>query len=125
MTKGMIDTNMRPVDRNGDILPVLTNSELLTGARAVGELAGNRLNLLTGDWWENPARGNEIVELLKESRMTEADGQALSTYLSSYVQQTAGVERVTDEQWTIDGRRYSWSCRLETGDGNAEVRFEF
>ena len=53
----------RPVDEAGDILPVLSASDLLTGARAEAELVRNRLKLLTGEWWENPEWGNGILEL--------------------------------------------------------------
>ena len=115
--------NMRPVDQNGDILPVLTNSELLTGARAVGELAGNRLNLLAGDWWENPSWGNRIIEMLREGRLTQADAQALATYLTDYIRKTDGVEEVRDGCFSVEGRGFSYSCVVITEDGSATVQY--
>ncbi len=50
---------MRPVDPDGDILPVLHTGEMFSGALAAASLAESRLNLYFGDWWENPAWGNE------------------------------------------------------------------
>ena len=73
---------LRPVDQNGDVLPVLHASDLLSGTLAVAKLVEDRLNLFSGDWWENPAWGNGILRMLQEGRLTEADAQSLSTYLA-------------------------------------------
>ena len=112
------------MDQNGDVLPVLHVSEMVSGASAVARLAEDRLNLLVGDWWENPAWGNEILRMLQEGRLTEADVQSLSTYLSSYVRKTPGVQDVREEKWIISGGRFSWSCTVLTENGQAEVHYE-
>ena len=114
---------IRPVDQNGDVLPVLHVSEMVSGASAVARLAEDRLNLLVGDWWENPAWGNEIIRMLQEGRLTEADGQTLSTYLSSYVRETTGVLDVRDERWNLTGSRFSWSCTALTEYGTAAIDY--
>ena len=44
---------LRPLDASGDILPVLSSSSMLSGGPAVAVLAESRLNLLSGEWWEN------------------------------------------------------------------------
>ena len=92
---------LRPVDQNGDVLPVLSGNGMLSGSAAVAALAEDRLKLYAGDWWENPSWGNEILRMLQEGRLTEADAQSLSTYLSSYVRKTTGVQDVREEKWTI------------------------
>ena len=51
----------RPVDASGDILPVLSSSDLLRDADAVAQLVWERLELYAGDWWENSDWGNEIL----------------------------------------------------------------
>ena len=66
----------RPVDESGDILPVRSSADLLRGSRAAAQLVRERLALYTGGWWENPAWGSELPEMLAESRLTEADGEA-------------------------------------------------
>ena len=115
---------LRPVDSSGDVLPVLRASDLLTGPPAVAQLVESRLKMFTGEWWENSEWGNEILRMLQEGRLTETDAQSLSTYLSSYVRKTTGVQDVREEKWTISGGRFSWSCTVLTENGQAEVHYE-
>ena len=115
----------RPVDASGDILPVLSSSDLLTGARAEAELVRNRLKLLKGDWWENPDWGNGILEMLKESRLTEADQQVLANYISGYIRKTPGVLDVREGKVSVEGRRFRYSCEIVTEDGAAGISFEY
>ena len=115
---------MRPVDPDGDILPVLHSGEMLSGALAVARLVESRLNLYSGDWWENPAWGNEIFRMLQEGRLTRADAQALSTYLTEYVRETPGVQDVTDVRFSVEDRRFSWECSVLTEYGSASVSFD-
>ena len=114
---------LRPVNDTGDILPVLSSSVLLSGARAVARLAEDRLNLYAGDWWENPAWGNRIIEMLRENRLTEADGQALANYLSEYIRKTEGVEEVREVSFSVEGRQFSYGCTVVTDEGQADVRY--
>ena len=114
---------LRPVDDTGDILPVLSSSVLLSGAVAVARLAEDRLNLYAGDWWENPAWGNRMIEMLRESRLTEADAQAMATYLTSYIRKTDGVEDVREVKFAVEGRRFSYSCLVLTEDGSAGILY--
>ena len=115
---------LRPVDQSGDILPVLHASDLFFGSLAVAKLVEDRLNLFSGDWWENPAWGNGILWMLQEGRLTEADAQSLSTYLAGYVRSTSGVKEVQDEKWDLSGRRFSWSCTVLTEYGSSEIYYE-
>ena len=114
---------LRPVDENGDILPVLTSASLLRDVLAVTRLVKDRLELLSGDWWENPAWGNEIVDLLKESRLTEADKQALVSYLTSYIRGTSGVLDVRDAVGSVSGKQFSFSCTVDTEYGETIIRY--
>ena len=116
---------IRPSDASGDVLPVLSSADLLRGAPAAARLVRCRLELLTGDWWENPARGNEIVELLRESRITEADTRALASYLSSYIRETPGVREVRDVRFSADGRQIRYACTVDTDAGSAVIQYEF
>ena len=115
---------MRPVDPDGDILPVLHTGEMFSGASAVALLVESRLELYAGDWWENPAWGNEILKMLQKGRLTNADAQALSTYLTEYVRETSGVQDVTDVRFSVEGHRFSWSCTVLTEYGKTNINFE-
>ena len=116
---------IRPVDQNGDVLPVLHASDMFSGSVAVAKLVEDRLNLYSGDWWENPSWGNEILRMLQEGRLTEADAQSLSTYLAGYVRSTSGVKEVQEEKWDLDGGRFSWECTVLTEYGTAEIEYTF
>lgn len=115
----------RPLDASGDILPVLSAFDMLTGARAEVELVRNRLWLIAGDWWENPDWGNGILEMLKESRLTEADQQVLANYISGYIKKTPGVLDVREGKVSVEDRRFRYSCEIVTEDGAAEISFEY
>ena len=115
---------LRPVDSSGDILPVLSSATLLRGAPAVARLVKDRLELLTGEWWENPAWGNAALDMLQESRMTETDLQALAAYLTSYIRETPGVQDVDDVTFSVEnGRQFTYSCTVVTDDGYAQIDF--
>ncbi len=115
----------RPVDETGDMLPVLSSGDLLRGAEAVAALVRERLNLLTGDWWENPAWGNEVVDMLQESRLTEEESQPLASYLSSYIRETPGVRDVAGVTFSAEGREFRYSCTVETDTGFADISYLF
>ena len=82
---------LRPVDASGDILPVLSSSDLLSGPEAAARLVQYRLSLLRGEWWENPENGFFLPEEMFESRITEADAAALSSRITAYIRETPGV----------------------------------
>ena len=113
----------RPVDASGDILPVFASSGPLTGIRAETELVTNRLRLLTGEWWENPGWGCEIFEMLRSGRFTAQDAPSLVSYLSSYILATPGVRAVEDVSTAVNGRQFSFFCKVICDDGSGEVSY--
>ena len=114
---------LRPVDASGDILPVLSSSVLLSGSEAVTALVRDRLNLLSGEWWENPAWGCEVFEMMRAGRVTAQDVSALSSYLSSYIGSTRGFRSVEDVHTAVSGRQLTFSCRVLTDNGSGEVSY--
>ena len=114
---------VRATDACGDILPVLSLSDMFTGKQAEAELTKDRLNLLTGEWWENPSWGNEIFDLLKESRLTEADQQVIAAYLSSYIRKTPGIQDVRNVSVFVVNRQLHFSCEIETGEGSETIHY--
>ena len=113
---------LRPVDQNGDVLPVLSSASMLRGVQAEKGLVTDRLDLLSGDWWENPAWGNAVVDLLKENRYTEADMQAIANYLTSYIGQTPGVAEVKDVTFFMDAERsFVYQCTVVTENGDIDI----
>ena len=114
---------MRPTDENGDILPVLSGAVMASGPEAVVALVRDRLNLLAGEWWENPAWGCEIFDMICSGRITESDVSALASYLSSYIAATPGVKSVEDVQTAVSGRQFTYSCRVLTENGSRSLDY--
>ena len=115
---------LRPVDASGDILPVHSVSDMLSGPEAVGRLACDRLHLLCGDWWESPDEGFQILDLLREKRFSEQNLDQLSDTISAFLLETAGVVAVDDVQADLTGHTFSYSCRLICEDGTTDVVYE-
>jgi len=119
----MVGLVIRPVDENGDIRLVASSSDLLRGVRAESTLVHDRLDLLSGEWWENLSWGNRIVEMLKETRFTEADSQVLASYLTSYIRETPGVIDVRDVSFFMEGRIFRYTCTIDTEEGSAGINY--
>ena len=114
---------LRPVDASGDILPVLSSSDLLSGPEAVARLVQDRLSLLKGEWWEYPENGVFILETMRESRVTDADAASLSSMITAYIRDTDGVREVENIRFSVNDRRFFYSCEIRTEEGNADVLF--
>ena len=112
------------IDASGDIMPVLSSSDLVSGPDAVILLVRDRLNLLSGGWWENPAWGCEIFDMIRSGRVTENDVSALASYLYSYIAATPGVRSVEDVQTAVSGRQFTYSCRVLTEQGSGTVTYQ-
>ena len=112
---------LRPVDSDGDVLPVLSTSDLFSGPEAVALLVKYRLSLLQGEWWENPGIGFGILELLRSSRLTQDSGASLASYITDYIRDTAGVLTVEDVSFSVSGRIFSYFCSVRTAEGSATV----
>ncbi len=115
---------IRPVDASGDILPVLSSSDMLSGPEAVALLVQDRLSLLQGEWWENPGYGFGILNLLQSSRLTDADASVLASQITEYIRQTDGVLEVEDVRFVVTGRKFSYSCTVRTKEGTAGVDYQ-
>ncbi len=114
---------IRPVDASGDILPVRSSGDLLSGPEAAGQLVKYRLSMGTGEWWETPEAGFPVPERIRESRVTEADTGVLSSMISAYIRETDGVQEVEKETSSVSGRRFQYSCEVRTKEGNAAVAY--
>ena len=107
----------RPVDSSGDILPVLSAADLLSGAEALAAGLRDHLNLFPGDWWEYADRGNEIIDLIILSRRTSRDAETLSSYLVSYIRSSPGIRSVSDVKASFQTYKFSFSCTAHTDSG--------
>ena len=113
--------HIRPTDASGDILPVLSSSDLLSGPEAVAQLVKYRLSLLQGEWWENESLGFPLPESLCFGRPTAADAATLSSQITAYIRETPGVRDVEDVRSEVSGRRFSYTCSIRTEEGTASI----
>ena len=116
---------LRPVDAAGDILPVASSSDLLSGPEAVARLAAYRLSLLKGDWWENPEDGFFVLEFMKEERFSEANAGMFASLVTEFLRSVDGVFEVDDVQFVVDGRVFRYSCQLVTEEETAALEYDF
>ena len=73
----------------------------------------------------SPACATQLsLRMLQEGRLTRANAQALSTYLTEYVRETSGVQDVTDVRFSVEGHRFGWECSVLTEYGSASVSFD-
>ena len=114
---------LRPVDDTGDLLPVLSSSDLLSGPEAVARLVQYRLSLLRGEWWEKPEKGFFLLEEMREGRITEAEAPAVASQITAYIRETPGVRDAENARFTVSGRRFSYSCTVRTEEGQADVHY--
>ena len=105
----------RPVDANGDMLPVAFADDEITGAKAVAQVAKQRLQFLYGEWWEDETEGFRILPFL-EATVRRDRLQMLAKYISSYIADTEGVTSVTNDKIELVGRQATYYCVLHTGD---------
>ncbi|MCR5370922.1 MAG: hypothetical protein K6E83_09465 [Clostridium sp.] len=111
----------RPVDDSGDILPVTQSSDLLSGVPAVKTGLTDHRCLFFGEWWEDPEKGNEILDLISESRCTDQDAETLESYLVSYLLEFPGVRSISDVSSSFSGHTFYFSCTAHTDSGDLTI----
>ena len=111
----------RPMDDTGDILPVLTSADLLSGISAVAAGLQDHMHLYQGDWWENQEMGNEILDLIVDARATDQEAETLGSYLASYILEFPGIRSVSDVTGSFSGHAFHFSCTAHTEEGETTV----
>ena len=114
----------RNVDDSGDILPVVSPGDLARGTDAAAIGLADHLRMFTGEWWENPEKGNGIFDLIAGERVTEKQVPALCSYLSSYVGSFPEVTQVEDVQGRVMNGVFSYSATARMLSGET-IRVSF
>ena len=116
---------LRPVDATGDILPVSSSSDLLSGPEAVARLVAYELSLLKGDWWEYPEDGFFVLEFMREERVSEANAEMFASRVTEFIRGVEGVFVLVVLPFQGDGRTFRYSCQLLTEEGPAALEYTF
>ncbi len=111
-------------DASGDWLPCRGLNENVSGPEAVRRLIDHRMNLLAGDWWENPAHGCPMLQLLQE-RLSEANVHAATYALATYLAETNGVLSLEKVRGAVQDRRYTFTADVLTREGSFSVSYAY
>ena len=104
---------VRPVDSDGDMMPVAYAEQMESGGKAVAQVVRQRLLLYFGEWWEDEQAGFRIPQFLYEG-VRSNNIQMLLKYISSYVASTDGVDSViNDMKENINNHLYDTKAQDE------------
>ena len=107
---------VRPMDADGDIMPVYNVDQMISGERAVSQVINLRLHFYYGEWWEDDEIGFRIPELLVDNAR-RGDVGLLSKYIAAYIAETQGVSEVTNVETEYYDRSMIFYCEVLTDDG--------
>ena len=105
----------RPVDENGDMMPVRDSSQMLYGSDAVAAAVDSRLDLVIGDWWEDRSLGFEVPQFLIDGlRASDSNAEMLLNYISAYIMQTQGVLMIDYADYSLVKRHFAADISVKT-----------
>lgn len=107
----------RPLDDDGDMMPVRAADEMLSGADAVGQAVASRLRLVYGEWWEDRTVGFRAPRILTEGVRTEDGREMLANYIGAYIKDTDGVRAIAGTRVRYGGHELSVDAAIETESG--------
>lgn len=105
---------VRPVDENGDMMPIAYSEQMTTDSKAVAQVVRQRLLLYFGEWWEDETAGFRVPAFLADGARA-SNTQMLLKYISGYIANTEGVDSVSSSSVELDGRKMTYKCIVHTG----------
>ena len=115
---------VRPLDENGDMMPVYSLDQMKSGKEAVAQVVDLRLNLYYGEWWEDPDLGFR-VPLFLINNVRNGDVALLGNYIASYVTDTQGIRNVSDVRIVKHGHNLTVDLIARTDEGrNVKVEVD-
>ena len=111
---------IRPVDAQGDMMPISKADQMITGARAVAQAVKARLGLNYGEWWEDEEIGFQIPDFLAETYKTN-QVDVLAKYIVGYISETKEVSSVSGVNVWTEGRTMYFSATINTQDESVNV----
>lgn len=111
---------VRPVDLQGDMLPIYDSSQMKEGAEAVAQIAKERLLFYQGEWWEDEKLGIRIPEFLANT-IKRQDISIVAKYITSYLAETQGITGITDVYVNFSNHRFLYTATLHTDEGSEKL----
>ncbi len=111
----------RPVDAQGDMIPISRKGQLFHGTAAVIEAVKSRMRLHRGEWFEDPDAGSPALDLLTKEKVTEDQTGAIAHQIIGYISETPGVKLVQASQPTYNRATRSITLPLTVIGTNGET----
>jgi len=110
----------RPVDSQGDMIPITRKSRLQHGAEALAEAIKSRMRLHRGEWFEDPDAGSPVLDLLVNDKVTENYMGAIAHQIVGYIAETTGVKSIQASQPTYNRATRSMTLKCAVMPTNGE-----
>lgn len=114
---------VRPIDANGDMMPVWNDSQMLSGADAVAQVVKERLCFYQGEWWEDDELGIGLPDFIADN-VRKSDIDLLAKYITSYIAETRGVAEISGITAKYNKGVLSLRCLIIADDGQSEVEVD-
>ena len=113
----------RRLDENGDMVFGQANTGHLRTLDAMAQVLKTRLAAVEGEWWEGDDGALPYFTQILAGRATEANRQAFDLLVVDRIMDTKGVVSVENIESSVENRRYSFRCTVNTvyGQVNVEV----
>lgn len=93
----------RPVDSQGDMIPIQRKIQLFSGVDAVAEAIKSRMKLHKGEWFEDLNVGSPILDLISNGRISENNLGPIAHQIIGYISLTAGIKVVQASKPVYNG----------------------
>lgn len=111
----------RILDIDGDYSFGKGQQDITYGAYAVAQAIKTRLSLLQGEWWEDVEEG---LPLFQDILGTGADMNNLlivDGIIRDRILSTKDVLNITEFDSLLEGRNYTFTCRVDTKYGEINI----
>lgn len=109
---------IRPIDENGDMMPVTSLDDLISETPAVAQVIRHRTNMHFGEWWEDETLGFKVPRFLLDGVRSGNVGM-LSQYISKFISETPGVATVAAADVTYENHKMTYRTAVRTIYGDA------
>jgi len=114
---------VRPENAEGDMMPVQSDSQMLTNESAIVQIVKDRLTFYRGEWWEDETLGVRIPDFLVDT-VRRSDVDILGKYITSYIAETEGVTGITNVSVDYNRRVLTYRCMIQTDFGNEPLEVD-
>jgi len=98
-------------------------NDFLTGVEAVAQAIGTKLNLFTGEWWENQLEGLPLYTDILGQMIGDADIPVITNIYLERILETPNTTEILsyDPSFDFETREYSLSAKVNTAFGTTTI----